>query len=113
MLAVYALAQALVKQQSLEWQPQQIVVGTTRWVAEDMTGDTPGLAGDIGSVTLLASKLSFATSRYPQLQAYEQGYVKEGVGAGGCAIAAHLYQCWNQIQLLQAIEVLSARYSLS
>jgi len=113
MLAVYALAQALVKQQSLEWQPQQIVVGTTRWVAEDMTGDTPGLAEDIGSVTLLASKLSFATSRYPQLQAYEQGYVKEGVGAGGCAIAAHLYQCWNQIQLLQAIEVLSARYSLS
>lgn len=113
MLAVYALAQALVKQYSLVWQPQQIVVGTTRWVAEDMTGDTAGLAEDIGSVTLLASKLSFATSRYPQLQAYEQGYVKEGVGAGGCAIAAHLYQCWNQIELLQAIEVLSERYSLS
>lgn len=113
MLAVYALAQALVKQYSLEWQPKQIVVGTTRWVAEDMTGDTPGLAEEIGSVTLLASKLSFATSRYPQLQAYEQGYVKEGVGAGGCAIAAHLYQCWNQIQLLQAIEVLITRCCLS
>lgn len=113
MLAVYALAQALAKQHSLEWQPTEIVVGTTRWVAEDITGDTAGLAEEIGSVTLLASSLSFATSRYPQLQAYEQGYVKEGVGAGGCAIAAHLYQNWNQIQLLQAIEVLSARYCLS
>lgn len=113
MLAVYALAEALVKQHSLEWQPTEIVVGTTRWVAEDITGDTIGLVEDIGSVTLLASKLSFATSRYPQLQAYEQGYVKEGVGAGGCAIAAHLYQGWNQIQLLQAIEALSARYCLS
>ncbi|MGC1393380.1 MAG: TIGR00303 family protein [Coleofasciculaceae cyanobacterium] len=113
MLAVYALAQALVKQHNLEWQPTEIVVGTTRWVAEDMTGDTVGLAEEIGSVTLLSSLLSFATSRYPQLQAYEQGYVKEGVGAGGCAIAAHLYQNWNQIQLLEAIEVLIARYCLS
>jgi uncharacterized protein (TIGR00303 family) len=113
MLAVYALAQALVKQHDWMWQPAQIVVGTTRWVAEDLTGDTVGLAEDIGSVTVLATKLSFATSRYPQLQAYEQGYVKEGVGAGGCAIAAHLYQHWNQIQLLQAIEILSERYCLS
>jgi uncharacterized protein (TIGR00303 family) len=110
MLAVYALAQALVKQQNLAWQPTQIVVGTTRWVAEDPTGDTVGLAKDIGSVALLATQLSFATSRYLQLQAYEQGYVKEGVGAGGCAIAAHLYQGWNQVQLLQAIEGLSERY---
>jgi NaMN:DMB phosphoribosyltransferase len=54
--------------------------------------------------------LSFAASRYPQLQAYEQGYVKEGVGAGGCAIAAYLYKGWNSVQLLQAIEGLVERY---
>jgi len=120
MLAVYALAQALTQldglgvqsipdlddSYSLAWQPTQVVVGTTRWVAEDPTGDTVGLALNIGSVPLLATDLSFATSRYPQLQAYEQGYVKEGVAAGGCAIAAHLYQAWNQIQLLQSIESL-------
>ena len=94
----------------LIWQPQRIVVGTTRWVAEDPTGDTVGLARDIGGVPLLATQLSFATSRYPQLQAYEQGYVKEGVGAGGCAIAAHLYKGWSSVQLLQAIEALVERY---
>jgi uncharacterized protein (TIGR00303 family) len=153
MLAVYALAQALVKtaggaggeekqgqsfmpissqqkapltsarlhsdaspafnKDSLAWQPEQVVVGTTRWVAEDPTGDTVGLAQDIGRVPLLATQLSFAASRYPQLQAYEQGYVKEGVGAGGCAIAAHLYQNWNSVQLLQAIEGLIERYCQS
>ncbi|HEY9904025.1 MAG TPA: nicotinate-nucleotide--dimethylbenzimidazole phosphoribosyltransferase [Candidatus Sericytochromatia bacterium] len=150
MLAVYALAQALVKRaggagkpgesfmpissqekahltsldlhsdttpafkkDSLAWQPTQVVVGTTRWVAEDPTGDTVGLAQDIGSVPLLATQLSFAASGYPQLQAYEQGYVKEGVGAGGCAIAAHLYQNWNSVQLLQAIEGLIERYCQS
>jgi uncharacterized protein (TIGR00303 family) len=97
----------------LIWQPEQVVVGTTRWVAEDPTGDTVGLARDIGGVPLLATQLSFATSRYPQLQAYEQGYVKEGVGAGGCAIATHLYQGWNTVQLLQAIEALVERYCRS
>ena len=113
MLAVYALAQALVERSelySLVWQPQQIVVGTTRWVAEDPTGDTVGLARDIGIVPLLATDLSFAQSRYPQLRVYEQGYVKEGVGAGGVAIASHLYQSWESGQLVEAVEALVERF---
>ncbi|MEQ9668381.1 nicotinate mononucleotide-dependent phosphoribosyltransferase CobT [Coleofasciculus sp. G2-EDA-02] len=110
MLAVYALARALAQQTQANWQPKQVVVGTTRWVADDPTGDTVGLARAIGDVPLLATDLSFAQSSYPQLRAYEQGYVKEGVGAGGCAIASHLYQGWNATQLLQAIETLLAQY---
>ncbi len=106
MLAVYALVQAIAARYALPWEPSQIIVGTTRWVAEDPTGDTVGLAKEIGTVPLCATHLSFATSRYQQLQAYEQGFVKEGMGAGGCAIAAHLYQNWSQIQLLEAIETL-------
>jgi len=116
MLAVYALAQALAlpssgiaQKYSLDWQPAQVVVGTTRWVAEDATGDTVGLAQEIGNVPLLATLLSFATSRYPQLRSYEQGYVKEGVAAGGCAIASYLYQSWNSVQLVRAIEALVAK----
>ncbi len=110
MLAVYALAMAFTTWQGLFWNPAQVVVGTTRWVAEDPTGDTVGLAEQIGCVPLLATQLSFAQSSIPQLQAYEQGFVKEGVGAGGCAIAGHLYQGWNQADLLQAIESLAKRY---
>jgi NaMN:DMB phosphoribosyltransferase len=109
MLAVYALMQALGRQYALSWEPEQVVVGTTRWVAEDPTGDTVGLAKAISPVPLLGTGLSFAPSRYPQLRAYEQGYVKEGMGAGGCAIAAHLTQGWQQEQLLQAIEMLIER----
>ncbi len=109
MLAVYALIQAIAREYALDWNPEQIVVGTTRWVVEDPTGDTVGLAQAVSSVPMLASLLSFAHSRYPQLRAYEQGYVKEGVGAGGSAIAAHLYQGWEQSQLLHAIETLVER----
>lgn len=102
MLAVYALIRAL--NQPVNW--ENIVVGTTRWVAEDPTGDTVGLASQLGTVPLLATQLNFSQSRYPQLRAYERGFVKEGVGAGGCAIASYLYRSWSNTQLLSAIEYL-------
>ena len=109
MLAVYALMREIAREGALEWQPEEIAVGTTRWVAEDPTGDTCGLAREIGTVPLLATQLNFEKSNYPQLRAYERGYVKEGVGAGGCAIAAHLYGGWTGDRLRRAIDALALR----
>lgn len=103
MLAVYALMEALARGYKVPWDSSQVVVGTTRWVAEDASGDTVGLANQVG-VPLLATQLNFTESQYWQLKDYEAGYVKEGVGAGGCAIAAHLYGGWDQDRLLRAIE---------
>jgi len=115
MLAVYALMSAIAQAYGLFWQPEEVVVGTTRWVAEDPTGGTVKLAQLVGSSNgtldgvsppLLATRLSFANSRYPQLRAYEQGFVKEGMGAGGACIAANLSQDWQQHHLLETIEAL-------
>ncbi|NJR38951.1 MAG: TIGR00303 family protein [Leptolyngbyaceae cyanobacterium CSU_1_4] len=106
MLAVYALIQAITRTQGLSWQPAEIMIGTTRWVTEDSTGDTVGLA-KILKAPLIATQLSFAQSQYATLRSYEQGFVKEGMGAGGCAIAAHLYQNWEQQQMLAAIEAIA------
>ncbi|MDY7013851.1 MAG: TIGR00303 family protein [Cyanobacteriota bacterium] len=108
MLAVYALMRAIARDYNLGWEPERIVVGTTRWVTEDTASDAIGLARAVGDVPLLATQLSFAPSRYAQLRAYEQGYVKEGVGAGGCAIASHLAGL-TSTQLLNAIESLMDR----
>ncbi|MEO0013967.1 MAG: hypothetical protein RLZZ535_2356 [Cyanobacteriota bacterium] len=110
MLAVFALIKAIAEYHQLPTRLSQIVVGTTRWVTEDPTGNTVGLAKLVGGVPLLATGLSFATSRYPSLRAYTQGYVKEGVGAGGCAIATHLKQNWTSTQLLTIIESSFAHY---
>jgi uncharacterized protein (TIGR00303 family) len=110
MLAVYALGRAIAQFDTLDWNPAQVVVGTTRWVAEDPTGDTVGLAEAVGEVPLIATQLSFVEAQYLQLRAYEQGFVKEGVGAGGCAIAAHLSQGWSQQKFVDTIETLLARY---
>jgi uncharacterized protein (TIGR00303 family) len=109
MLAVYALARAIATYHHIPWYPEQVVVGTTRWVAEDATSDTLALAQMIGDVPFVATQLSFAEARYEALRKYEQGYVKEGVAAGGCAIAATLYQQWGQPQILRCIEALVQR----
>ena len=103
MLAVYALMRAWGQKRNITWKPHHVAVGTTRWVAEDPTGDTIGLAQQVDA-PLIATQLSFHKSKYWQLQAYEKGFVKEGVGAGGCAISAYLYASWKQPQLLAAIE---------
>ncbi|MBE9105777.1 TIGR00303 family protein [Nostoc cf. edaphicum LEGE 07299] len=122
MLAVYALMSAIAQAYALSWQPEAVVVGTTRWVAEDPTGATVDLALNLGKSSLtqnggtpplLATHLSFADSRYPQLRAYEQGFVKEGMGAGAACVAAHLSQDWRQHQLLAAIEAQLERLSIA
>jgi uncharacterized protein (TIGR00303 family) len=104
MLAVYALSRACANFHSLEWQPEEIVVGTTRWVALDKSGATIELASLIGDVPLIATQLNLTNSRYEQLRAYERGFVKEGVGAGAACIAAYLYKDWQQQKLVSAIE---------
>ncbi len=110
MLAVYALAQALATAPpAIPWQPEQVVIGTTRWVVEDPTGDTIALAQAIGPVPLLATQLTFRHARFAPLRAYEQGFVKEGIGAGGLAISASLSAGWTQTDLLSAIEDLCER----
>ncbi len=65
-----------------------VAIGTTRWVASDLSSDIKGIVAQISDVPVLAADLDFAQSRFSGLQAYEKGIVKEGVGAGGAAIAA-------------------------
>lgn len=67
-----------------------VAIGTTRWVIDDKTSDLKGLIAEIGDVAVLAADLDFEGSKFEGLKAYEAGVVKEGVGAGGAAIAAML-----------------------
>ena len=113
LLAVAALINAISLHQNLEINTAQIVVGTTAWVAGDQSGDTVALAQLIPQIPLLSTNLSFANSQYPQLQVYEQGFVKEGVGAGGLAIAASLYQDWGQVEILDSIEQLLSQVKVT
>ncbi len=65
-----------------------VAVGTTRWVTQDKSSDICGITEQFCKVPVLAADLDFGSSKYPGLQIYETGLVKEGVGAGGASIAA-------------------------
>jgi len=65
-----------------------IAIGTTKWIIKDGSSDLKGIINQIADVPILAADLDFSQSRFEGLKAYEKGIVKEGVGAGGAAIAA-------------------------
>jgi uncharacterized protein (TIGR00303 family) len=65
-----------------------VAIGTTRWIVIDKTSDLKGIITQIADIPILAANLNFSESKLEGLRAYEKGVVKEGVGAGGAAIAA-------------------------
>jgi uncharacterized protein (TIGR00303 family) len=67
-----------------------VAIGTTKWVITDKTADLKGLVAEIADIPIFAVDLNFAESKFEGLKAYEAGVVKDGVGAGGAAIAAML-----------------------
>jgi len=65
-----------------------IAIGTTKWIISDKSADLPGIVNQISpDVPIFAANLNFGQFKHPGLNAYEQGIVKEGVGAGGAIIA--------------------------
>lgn len=110
MLAVWEIARRLARLGGWPWRADRVMVGTTRWVVADQSTPLPGgavqLARSLGA-PLLASRLDLSTSRHGTLRMYEQGYVKEGVGAGGSAIGAALQRGWDSRQMVQVIDHLA------
>ena len=91
MAAVLALALALTPAEGRSRLLAQAAIATTAWVAHEPGSDLVALLGRIGgrwggAPLAYGAGLRFSGCRSPELQAYERGYVKEGVGAGGLAL---------------------------
>lgn len=88
MAAVAALALHL-HAEGVPGNPEHLALATTRWVAEDPSADLAGILDSLPRpVPAFAAGLDFSRSALPNLQRYEEGLVKEGVGAGAAAFAA-------------------------
>ncbi|MEL9929915.1 MAG: TIGR00303 family protein [Sulfolobales archaeon] len=82
----------------------RVAVGTTRWIIKDESSDIIGLVRDIyPEVPIAYASIDFSDSPYPGLRAYERGFVKEGVGAGGSLIACMLLKKIRYETLLKAL----------
>ena len=72
---------------------KNVFIATTSWLVKDNSmNDLLTLINHKHQVSLigLASPLNFNSSQHKELQDYELGHVKEGVGAGGISILAFL-----------------------
>ncbi len=83
----------------------KVAIATTKWIVKDPLSDIKGLVGDIApEVPILYTKLDFTKSSFSGLRAYESGYVKEGVGAGGTAVMLHILNDVSANTLLLEVE---------
>jgi len=98
MLAVYYLAKLLMGRD-----PNDTVVCTTSWVTNDKNARTKKLAEMINA-PLISSLINFKNSKHEGLLAYENGHIKEGVGAGALMVVAELYKDSTQEEILNNIE---------
>ena len=104
MAAVAALALKLLRE-GQAGDPSNLAVVTTRWVAEDPAADLAGISHALGApVPVFAAGLDFGSSSLPQLRRYEEGLVKEGVGAGAAAFAAFVSGGLSHDELVARIE---------
>ncbi len=90
MAAVLALALALAPPSARAAVAASTTVATTAWVAQEADSDLQRLLALIGDRWQVRPRLEVAGLRFnrcssPALRDYENGYVKEGVGAGGLA----------------------------
>lgn len=69
----------------------RLALATTKWIAEDKNSDIAGLLAAIDpSINAFYPDFDFADSEFKNLKLYEQGFVKEGIGAGAVTVHAYL-----------------------
>lgn len=98
MLAVYYVSKLLTG-----FNPYDTVVATTSWITNDKNAKTKRLAELVGA-PLISSNVNFKESKHKGLYAYEEGHIKEGVGAGGLMVTADLYKNILQEDIVKEIE---------
>ncbi len=73
----------------LNYLENKIKIGTTSWIARDKDSNIFKLIEQIDKrIEIIVSDIDFSDAKYEGLRLYEEGYVKEGVGAGGTMILA-------------------------
>ena len=93
MLAVILLALEFLDYRNKKDFIKKVFIASTGWLVNDNSiSDLLDLINEKHNVNIvgLSSPLNFKSSKYKELQDYELGHVKEGVGAGGISILAFL-----------------------
>lgn len=72
------------------YEKKNVAIGTTSYVVDDKTANLVDTVKQIDDIPVLSARLALKDSKIDGLRAFADGFVKEGVGAGGASIAAML-----------------------
>lgn len=103
MLAVYAICRAISPNFDINIEQAELGVITTKWVAFDAFAQLEKLSKEI-EAPFAASCPDFTRSRHAGLRAYEEGNVKEGIGAGAAMALAYYAQESSEARVVAAID---------
>jgi uncharacterized protein (TIGR00303 family) len=98
MTAVLALAS------KIGFNEKNTAIGTTCYIAEDESANFKNLVSEIADIPAIAVNPRLENSKFPGLQAFSEGFAKEGVGAGGSIIASILKTRTDSSKFLELAE---------
>lgn len=98
------MAAVLAFAKNTGYDKNKLALGTTSYIINDNSSDMLKLIESIDDVPIISIDPMLNKSKFSGLQAYSNGFVKEGVGAGGSIIASLLKTGINSEILLQKID---------
>ena len=107
MAAVIALAK------STGYNENSVAIGTTSYIIDDKSANLLEIIKSISDIPVLSINPKLEDSKFSGLRAYSEGFVKEGVGAGGSMIASMLKTGMDSQKLLELIDKEYERISSS
>lgn len=81
-----------------------VALATTSYVTDDKTANLINMISQIDQIPVFSVRLALGSSKIEGLRAFANGFVKEGVGAGGASLAAMLKIGIDSDQLLALTE---------
>ena len=88
-------------------------MGTTSYIVDDKSANLLEIVKSISDIPVLSINPKLEDSKFSGLRAYSEGFVKEGVGAGGSMIASMLKTGIDSQRLLELIDKEYERISSS
>lgn len=98
------MAAVLAFAKSLGFNKKNTAIGTTSYITKDNTANMIALVKQIVDVPIIVSKMKLGESKIAGLRAYDEGFVKEGAGAGGASIACMIKKKLDAKDLLLLTE---------
>ena len=99
------MAAVLAFSQTTGYEKKNVAIGTTSYVIDDNTANLVDTVKQIDDIPVFSAKLALKDSKINGLKAFADGFVKEGVGAGGASIAAMLKIGIDSNHLLELSEI--------